>query len=56
MIELLFCIGVLYLGIIHIAFFLFNVYFKSFYGKGISYWSIYTLRFSENRTKEKNGK
>ena len=44
-IVLLIVFGIMYLAIIHFAYFVFGAYFKGFFNQQFSYWSIYTLQF-----------
>jgi len=43
---LLFMLGISYLIIIHISYFIFGEYFKQYYNKEFNYWSIYYLGFN----------
>lgn len=44
-IQLLVALGLMYLVIIHLAYFLFGAYFRFNYNVKIKYWSIYPLQF-----------
>jgi len=52
MMSLIISLVLMYLGIIHLAYFIFGAYFKACYGKKMSYWSIYTFQFNDVKPKE----
>ena len=52
-ITLLLSLGIIYILMIHIAYFIFGAYFKNYFGREFNYWSIWYMGF---KFKKKNKK